>query len=79
MASKVRTGSTGKGRPAWARIALSDTHKVTTPGKLLQGQQCRPVLLNSDPSREARTKNGAGGFGKRESGLSLKHGSNQTA
>lgn len=39
---------------------------MTTPGKPLQGEQGRPLLLNGDPSQESSAKNRAGGFGHRE-------------
>ena len=83
-----------KGASGMGKDRLGDAHDVTTPGKPLQGEQCRSLLLRGDPSREARTKNGAAGFGKRESGryplslgangdpgsrISLEHGRNQGA
>ena len=47
---------------------LSDAHYVTTPDKPLQGEQCCSLLPSCNLSREACAKNGAAGFGKRESG-----------
>ncbi len=55
-----------KGASGMSQDRLSDTHNVTTPGKPLQGEQRGSLLLSRDPSREARTKNSAAGFGKRE-------------
>jgi hypothetical protein len=39
---------------------------MTTPGKSLQGEQGRSLLLNGDPSQESSAKKRAGGFGHRE-------------
>ena len=83
-----------KGASGMGKDRLRDTHDVTTAGKLLQGEQCRALLRSGDPSREARTKNGAVGLGKRERGrypffrgtdgepgsrISLQHGRYQSA
>ena len=73
---------------------LSHTHDMTTPGKSLQGEQDRSVLLNGDPSQESSAKKRAGGFGHREGrrdpltlstngrlrrGVALKHSRDQGA
>lgn len=83
-----------KGASGLGKDRLCDTHDMTPSAKLLQGEQCRSLLLSRDPSREASTKHGAAGLGKRESGrypfsfrangkprgrIALKHGRNQCA
>ncbi len=55
-----------KGAASPGKDRLSDTHDVATPMKPRKGEQGCPLLLSRDPSPEARAKNGATGFGKRD-------------
>ncbi len=57
-----------KGASDVGKDRLRDTHNMTTPGKSLQGEEGRSLLLNGDPSQEPSAKKCTGGFGHGEGG-----------